>query len=52
MQTIDTSFQSDLQDVLSEADKCQRGEMLRKEWEQDKEDHLNFWDDQVENGIT
>ena len=40
-----------LEDVFIEADQNQRGEQLRREWNQDRSDHLDFWDDQVGNGL-
>ena len=51
MQVIDEKYQCVLEDVFIEADQNQRGEQLRREWNQDRSDHLDFWDDQVGNGL-
>ena len=50
MHIIDIKFQDELEGIFSEADRHQRGEQLRKEWSQDRSDHLNFWSDQAGNG--
>ena len=51
MEIIDLKYGSELEDIFSEADHNQKGEQLRKEWKQDKMDHISFWDDQVGNGL-
>lgn len=51
MQIIDVRFPDELQSIFSEADEHQGGEQLRKEWNQDKLDHLKFFNDQVRNGV-
>lgn len=49
MQIIEDKYTSDLQKIFNEADqnKCAQ---LQKEWNQDKSDHLHFWNDQAGNG--
>ena len=49
MKIIDEDYDGELQKIFSEADqnKC---EQLKKEWNQDKVDHLHFWEDQAGNG--
>ena len=50
MQIIEEKYEGDLQKIFNEAEQNNKCLQLQKEWNQDKEDHLNFWEDQVGNG--
>ena len=52
MKVIEMELPDDLRKVLEDVEKqCPRkAELLRREWEQDQKDHLDFYEDQAKNG--